>query len=465
MTTLNDSLRSKIMTPTTKSALGQWSSGWTFILATTGAAVGLGNIWKFPYVAGANGGGAFVLVYLACIALIGVPLLTAEIMLGRRGRQNPIYSMRNVALESNRSPRWKLAGVLCILSGFFILSYYSVIAGWALSYVIESSLGHFKGATAQQVQEIFSTLTNSPLRLIFWNTIIMMGTVTMVMFGVQKGLERTVRFIFPGLIIILFLLVFYAGTTGYFRQGLAFLFAPNFSTLTANGVLIALGQAFFTLSIAYGTIMTYGAYVPNNVSIAKTSIIIAGADTFIALLAGIAIFPIVFAYGLAPDSGAGLIFQTLPISFGNIHFGTLFATLFFIMLVFTAFTTSISILEPSVAFLIEKYKISRKSAAMFAGGACWLFSFGTIFSFNIWSGYKLFGLTFFEIIDYLTVNIMLPLGGLLITVFVGWRMKKKFILSELKLKDPLSYKGFIFCLKIITPLAIVSIFLNLTGMI
>lgn len=439
---------------------GQWSSGWAFVLATTGAAVGLGNIWKFPYVTGVNGGGAFVLVYLACILLVGTPLVIAELMIGRRGRQNPVYAMHSIAVASNRNPYWKLAGGLCILTGFLILTYYSVISGWAFNYIVESALGHFKNATPEHVDKLFTALTSNPYRVLFWHTLIMVGATSMVVFGVQKGIERSVRFIFPGLVLILLILVIYAANTGYFREGVLFLFKPDFSALTANAVLMALGQAFFTLSIAYGTIMTYGAYVPHNVSIIKTSFIIAGADTLIAILAGLAIFPVVFAYGLEPGAGAGLIFQTLPISFGNMPYGSTFATLFFIMLVFTAFTTAVSLIEPSVAFLIEKYKLSRINVTIGVGIAGWLLGFISVFSFNIWAEYKILGYSIFTTIDYIATNIMLPLGGLAVAIFVAWAMKKEFVLSELKLKDGLLYRSLNFMLGFIAPIAIILIFLN-----
>ena len=444
---------------------GEWSSTWGFILATTGAAVGLGKLWKFPYIAGSNGGGAFVLVYLLCIVLIGLPLLITELTLGRAGRQNPINTMEDIAVRSNRRKEWKYIGALCIIAGLLVLSFYSVIAGWGLHYIFEAAMGHFKNATAQEINTLFTSFVENPYRLLTFHTIIMMTTIGMVMFGVEKGIERALRFLFPCVLIILLILVLYSAYSGAFKESIIFLFKPDFHALTANGVLIALGQAFFTLSLAFGTIMMYGAYVPRNVSIPKTSLIVASGDTLIALLAGMAIFPIVFAYGLSPDSGPGLIFLTLPISFGSMPFGSFFATLFFIMLVFAALTTTVSFLEPITATLIEKIKISRTRATLIAGTGVWLFGFISVFSFNIWSGFTIFGLTLFDALDYLTSSIMLPLGGLSIAIFTGWRMKKALLIDELNIGKRFLFRGWYFCVRYIAPIAIIVIFLNVIGII
>jgi len=444
----------------------RWSSKWTFILATTGAAVGLGNIWKFPYITGMNGGGAFVLVYLICVLLVGLPLLIAELVLGRHGRQNPVAALRSIALESGRSPHWSVLGALCTFSGFLILSYYSMIAGWALDYVFQTALGNLRHVDAGYISAHFSALISNPYRLVFWHSIIIIITVYIVMSGIRKGLERYILYLFPGMLFILILLVIFAAVaTDSFMKSLVFLFQPNFQDLTANAILIALGHAFFTLSLALGTIITYGAYLPRDVSIPQASVAVAGADTLIALMAGMAIFPIVFAYGLEPNAGPGLLFQTLPISFSNMSYGTLFATLFFIMVVFAALATTISILEPTVSWLIQKFKLSRTRATITAGTIVWLLGFLSIFSFNIWAGYTLFNKNIFEIIDYLSANILLPLGGLLIAIFVGWFVKKELVLHELDIEKKIYYRIFHVTLAYIAPIAIVFIFLNVIGII
>ena len=306
---------------TKKSAQGEWSSRWTFILAATGAAVGLGNIWKFPYVAGQSGGGAFVLFYLLCVLLVGIPLLMAEITIGRWGRQNPIHAIQTIAKEAKRSKYWSLVGGLCLFTGFLILSYYSVIAGWSIEYVFKSALGEFSGATVLSSIGIFHRLTSNLWQMLFWHTVIMLSTGYVIARGIELGIEKAVRFMFPIMILIIILLIGYAMSTDKFTYAMAWLFEPDFSELTPNVMLEALGQAFFSLSIALGTIMTYGAYLPHKSSITSVSTAIAIADTAIALLAGVAIFPIVFSYHLTPSAGPGLIFQSLPLAFAHMPLG------------------------------------------------------------------------------------------------------------------------------------------------
>ena len=293
----------------------------------------------------------------------------------------------------------------------------------------------------------------------------MLSTVSVVMFGVEKGLERAIRYLFPTMLVLLLVIVGYSMQTHYFGQGLRFLFKPNFHALTAHGMLIALGHAFFTLSLATGSIMMYGAYLPENVSIPKATLFVAGADTLIALIAGLAIFPIVFAHGLEPGAGPGLIFKTLPIAFGQMHYGQLFATLFFIMLVFAAFTSAISLLEPSVAWMIERLGMTRVKATLSAGFLIWFIGLGTVFSFNIWSQVTFHGLNFFDCLDYLTANIMLPLGGLLIAIFASWVLKKDYVINELNAKNGWLYRYWHWALGIFTPIAIGIVFLNVVGVI
>jgi len=317
------------MTDTKKSQHGEWSSRFAFILAATGSAVGLGNIWKFPYITGENGGGAFVIVYLLCVLLIGIPIMMAETMLGRRSRQNPINTMITLADEAGADKNWHYLGWMGVAAGFLILSYYSVIAGWASAYVLKAFTGSFFGADAAAIKVIFDDFVASPVKLLFWHSLFMLATMLIVVRGVNTGLEKAVRFLMPSLFVLLILMVAYAMTTDSYDQGVKFLFTPDFSKLTGNGVLTAMGHAFFTLSLGMGAIMVYGSYLPKDVSISKTVFLIAGTDTVVALLAGIAIFPIVFASGLEPAAGPGLIFQTLPIAFGNMTGGWFFGILFF----------------------------------------------------------------------------------------------------------------------------------------
>jgi len=443
----------------------RWSSYWGFIFATAGAAVGLGNIWKFPYIAGENGGGAFVLIYLACILFIGFPLLIAEVMIGRRGRQNPAYAIANVAEESKVSRKWGVVGGINILASFLILSYYSVIAGWSLDYVFQAVTGNFVKTTTTKVHYEFKQLIFDPWELATWHTIISLSTIGIVSLGVERGLERAVRYLFPAMFVLLVLLVGYSMDSGYFIQAVKFLFYPDFSKITSHGILEAVGHSFFTLSLATGSIMMYGAYLPKGISIVKTGFYVVCADTLIALLAGLAIFPIVFANGLAPSTGSGLIFKTLPLAFGHMPYGTFFATLFFIMLVFAAFTSTISLLEPTVSWVIEKFELTRQKATLMVGIAIWLLGFLTVFSFNVLKDFLILGRTLFECIDELTASYMLPIGGLFIAVFAVWKMKKAIALEELEVKDKVLFTMWQFSLGIITPVAIVLVFLNVVGII
>ena len=451
---------------------GQWSSRLAFILAATGSAVGLGNIWKFPYIAGENGGGAFVLIYLLCIAIIGIPITMAEVMIGRRGRQSPINTMRTLAAEEHASRHWKWLGGAGMLAGFLILSYYSVIAGWALSYVFRTASGLFTGLTADGVQAIFTNLVSDPERLLAWHTIFMIMTMSVVARGVSGGLEKAVKLLMPSLFVLLFVLVGYAWNSGGFQQGVNFLFQPDFSKITANGILIAMGHAFFTLSLGMGAIMVYGSYLPDSASIAKTSIAVSLMDTLVALLAGLAIFPIVFANGLEPGAGPGLIFQTLPIAFGHMQYGAFFGMLFFVLLVFAAWSSSISLIEPAVSWLVENKGITRVYASMIAGLATWLFGLLTVLSFNLWSEVKLLSAigifrdsTVFDLLDYLTANIMLPLGGLLIAIFAVWKMSRASTVDELAMGDGFFYKLWRFLVRYITPIAVVIVFLKAVSVI
>ncbi len=453
------------MDDTRQSVHGQWSGRWAFVFAATGSAVGLGNIWKFPYITGENGGGAFVLIYLACIAVIGIPIMMAEILLGRRGRGTPINTMRRLLREAGAHKAWQVVGWMGMLAGFLILSYYSVIAGWALAYVLRMGSGEFVDATPERVGELFAGLLASPGQLLFWHSLFMLMTMLVVARGVEQGLEKAVRFLMPALFVLLLIMVGYAMSMGAFSQAVDFLFSPDFSKITGTGVLIAMGHAFFTLSLGMGAIMIYGAYLPRHTSITQTSIMIAGADTLVALLAGLAIFPIVFANGLEPGAGPGLIFETLPIAFGHMPGGSLFGFLFFLLLVFAAWSSAISLIEPAVTWLVENRNMSRVRACVWAGLATWLLGIGTVLSFNYWSEIKLFGKTFFDLLDFLTANIMLPLGGLLIAIFVAWLLPRLSSQEELAMRSELAYHVWHGLVRYVTPLAVIIVFLNAIGVI
>ncbi|MCK5120767.1 MAG: sodium-dependent transporter [Methylococcales bacterium] len=446
----------------TKSIHGEWSSRFAYILAATGSAVGLGNIWKFPYITGENGGGAFVIVYLACVVAIGIPIMIAESMMGRRGRQSPINTLGTLSAEADANKNWHYLGWMGVVAGVLILSYYSVIAGWAGAYVFKALFGGFS-SDAAVVKASFDDLIASPVQLVFWHTAFMVATMSVVMRGVRSGLEKAVQLLMPTLFALLVILVAYAMTTGeYYFQGLSFLFSPDFSEIDSDAVLTAMGHAFFTLGLGMGAIMVYGSYLPSHVSIAKTSVYIAGADTVVALLAGIAIFPLVFANGLEPGSGPGLIFQTLPIAFGNMTGGWLFGVLFFVLLVFAALTSSISLIEPVVAWLIENKGFTRVKASVISGIATWALGVSVAFSFNIWSDFKIFDKTIFNFLDYLTANLMLPIGGFGIAVFSGWIMYKKHVAEELDLPEQ-QFNQWKFLITYVAPAAVFIVFLHVLG--
>jgi len=444
---------------------GEWSSRLAFILAATGSAVGLGNIWRFPYVTGESGGGAFVMIYLLCVVAIGLPVMMSEILIGRRGRQSPVNTMRTLAQEEGCNPGWQYLGWMGMAAGFMILSFYSVVAGWTLAYVFRTGSGIFSGATAEGVSSIFNDFVADPERLLAWHTIFIVMTIIVVSRGVKSGLEKAVRFLMPALFVLLVVMVGYSMNTGSFSEAVDYLFEPDFSKIDAQVILSAMGQAFFSLSLGMGAIMIYGSYLSHTASIARTAAVVALMDTLVAILAGLAIFPLVFAYQLEPQGGPGLIFKTLPIAFGQMPGGELFGTLFFVLLVFAAWTSAISLLEPAVTWLVENRGMNRVKAAAWTGIAAWLLGVCSLFSLNIWSDYKVFDMTFFDLIEYATANVMLPLGGLLIAIFAVWKMSREATRGELGLSDGVGYATWRFLVKYITPVAIGLVFLNVTGIL
>lgn len=437
----------------------RWSSGLMFLAAAVGSAVGISNVWKFTYVAGENGGGAFVLVYLFCVVLIGMPVMMSEILIGRRGRRNPIATMALLGQEEGHSRHWQWVGALGVIGGVLILSYYSVIAGWVLAYVVKSASGVFAGATSAEVSGIFADYSGSWSAVAISHTVFMAVTIFVVARGVERGLEQAVRLMVPALLVLLLVLLGYAINSGYFMAGVEFMFTPDWERLTWNSVLVALGQAFFTLSIGMGAIMAYGAYLPEETSITSASGAVVAADTGIAMLAGLVIFPLVFANGLSPDEGAGLVFETLPLAFGKMAAGTIFATVFFVLLSFAAWTSAIGLVEPSVAWLVEQFGRTRAQAAVIIGLVIWGVGLGSVFSFNLLADFLVFDRTIFGNVDYLTSNIMLPLGGLLITVFAGWVMCRNSSADELGGAGT-AYKAWRLLARFLAPIGILIILVN-----
>lgn len=435
-----------------------WQKNTTFILAAAGSAVGLGNIWKFPYMVGSNGGSAFVIIYLVCILAIGFPVMVSEVLIGKYVRKSPINSLNHLSQEFNLNINWKFLGILGALAGVTILSYYSVFAGMAFSYIFKVFPQGLENPS-QYSSEYFYNLSSSPLNLIFWHTIFLFFTSIIVGLGVVRGIGRSVNVLMPFLFFFIILVSIYSSFIGDFKSTILFLFNPDFSVITPQIVVSAMGQAFFSLSIGMGAIMAYGAYMPEKQMIGKTVLIIILLDTLVALAAGIAIFPIVFNNpSLEITAGPGLIFETLPVAFYSLPSGSIFSSIFFILISIAALSSSISLLEPFTAWVEEKGKLRRSSIVLFLSLLIWLLGLGSIFSFNVWSEFKIFGLNFLEFLDYITNNIMLPLGGFSVAILIGWVMPEKFLKENLMLRKNF-FKWFYFSLKFVAPISIILIFL------
>lgn len=442
-----------------KSIHGAWASRWIFILAATGSAVGLGNIWKFPYIAGENGGGAFVLVYLACILVVGVPIMMAEVLIGRRGRQSPINAMKDVAIEANHSGKWSFVGWMGVLAGFMIFSFYSVVAGWVLYYIAGMGTGDFIAIGSDDAGKVFEGLLGDPQTLLIWHTIFVFMVMAVIVGGVKKGLENAVKLLMPALFILLLIMLGYSMQTEGFAQGFDFLFHFDFSELSWNAVLIALGHSFFTLSLGMGAIMAYGSYMPKKTSIGGSVITIAAMDTIVALIAGLVIFPIVFANGMDPGAGPGLMFVTLPVAFGQMPGGQIFGFVFFLLVGIAAWTSAISLIEPAAAWLVEKFGWSRVPACIALGLVVWGLGIAALGSFNFMSDFKLMGFNVFDFLDFMTANVMLPLGGLFIAIFAGWFVTRKMAEDELAISSPLLFNAWYIALRYVSPVAVAVIFI------
>ena len=444
-----------------------WKSRAGFILASAGSAVGLGNIWKFPYITGVNGGGAFVLVYLACIAFVGLPVMAAEILMGRSTQKSPVGALRQLA---GRSSPWVAFGWLGVASSFVILSYYSIVAGWSLHYSWLAITGKISGAAPESFQPAFDAVFASPSLNLFWHGVFMLLTAAVVIGGVSKGLERWARILMPLLLLMLVALLIKSFTLEGFWRGFEFVFGFHSEQLTAAGVLEALGHAFFTLSLGMGSIMTYGSYLKTDDDIVAASITVSFLDTLIALLATLVLFPVIFTFGLEPSAGPGLVFITIPIALSQMAGGDLLAFTFFGLLVFAALTSAISMLEVTAAYFIDERGWTRRKATLISGAMVALvgipsaLSGGELFG----DGFAgIFGKNWFDAFDYLASNWMLPLGGLGVAIYTGWKMDDKIrrhhFLSGTKLG--LFFTGWLLLLKFLVPVAITLVFLHAVGLI
>lgn len=439
----------------------RWSTRWSFIWATAGAAVGLGNVWKFPYMAGMNGGGVFILSYILWVIIIGVPLMMAEGVIGRLGRRNAIDSMRDLAISHGHTPLWGLVGVWGALTMLLVLSFYSVVAGWSLGYLGYAVSGFFNHTNAEEITLLWTHFLSSPWQQLLCLSLFMSITVAIVAGGIHKGLEPVSRIMMPGLLIILLLLVCYAVWEGNVMEAIRFLFTFDLSHLTLQTILASLGQAFFSLALGAGMIVVYTAYVPGQTHLASSFYIVAGLDALVALLAGMAIFPLVFAHGLAPEGGPGLMFVALPVAFSTMPGGSLVGTLFFTMLFFAALTSSISMLEPIVAIVIQRTSLKRKSASLLIGGIAWIIGIGCALSFNIGKEIHFIGdKTFFDLIADTASNWMLPIGGIFFSLFTGWVLSKRAMKHALLLHHRKLFRLWYFIVRFLCPVAIGMVLIN-----
>nr|WP_320050875.1 sodium-dependent transporter [uncultured Desulfuromonas sp.] len=400
----------------------QWASRLGFILAASGSSIGLGNIWKFPYVAGQNGGGAFVLVYLLSILLVGIPIMMAEFLLGREGGKDAIGSFATLA---GRKSLWCLVGWAGVIAAFILLSFYAVVAGWCFDYVLKAASGALHHLSDQQISALFNDLLSSPVQMIFWQALFIIATAAIVSCGIKNGIERWSKILMP----VLFLLLLYLFIHGVMSSGASraaqFLFYPDFSLLTPKSLLEAVGHSFFTLSLGAGVMITYGSYLDRQADLFSMAVKVSALDTLVALLAGMAIFPVVFSAGLDPGAGPGLVFQTIPIVFSSAPMGNFLAVVFFLLLAFAALSSSISMLEVSVAWLVDEKQWSRFKSTALLASAAFIVGLPSVWSFNLWSHWTFFGsLTFFDVCDKLVTSYMLPLGGLAVALYSGWFLNR-----------------------------------------
>ncbi len=435
------------------------------MLATIGAAVGLGNLWRFPFVAGQNGGAAFLLVYIGFVLLLGVPLMLAELAMGRRGGGSPVASMHKLAKEAGSSKLWAVIGWISITIPIIGMSYYGIVGGWSIDYVFKAALNSFANIDGQQSGIAFDRLVASPVRLLVFHGLFIAAGVVVVARGVGKGIEAVTKYMMPALFVILIILVINSIFNADIARGIDFLFNPRFDEITLNVVFMAMGQAFFSLAIGVGVMLTYGAYVSTSVSLPKAAFVIAIADTAVAIFAGIAIFPVVFANGLDTGEGPGLIFVTLPIAFGNMPFGYIVGLLFFILLFFAAYSSVLGMLEPVVSYLEEHRGFSRPKMAILTGLAAWVLGISAALSFNIWADVRLMSMVpyladknIFDLLDFSIANLLLPLNAMLIAMFAGWAMKKQSLLEEMGVRNATLAQLIYVVLRYVAPVMIFAIF-------
>ncbi|TMU84565.1 sodium-dependent transporter [Bacillus sp. BHET2] len=437
----------------------QWTSKIGFILAAAGSAIGLGAIWKFPYMAGANGGGVFFLLFILFTILIGTPILLAEFVIGRRAGADAVTSYKKLAPGSY----WHWIGYLGTIVSFIILSFYSVVGGWILSYLTRSLTGSLIGKTQEEYGALFDTIIANPIEVLIAQFAFIVMTILVVQGGIQKGIERASRYMMPALFILFFILVIRSLTLEGAMEGVRFLLLPDWSYLNGETVLLALGQAFFALTVGLSVMVTYASYLSKEDSMPRSAISVSGLNIFISLLAGLVIFPAVYALGFQPDEGPGIAFVVLPAVFNEIAFGGIFLTVFLILLLFATLTSAFSILEIGVAALSKGNQKKRMPFTWLIGILVFIAGIPSALSFGVFSDYLIQGKNFFDFADYITSNFGLPIGALFISVFVSYRLKREDVLSELQSGSSISpalFNSWIFLLRYLVPVAILLVFLS-----
>ncbi len=443
-----------------RNGFGGWTSRTTFVLAMSASAVGLGNIWRFSYLTGEYGGAPFVISYIVCLFLIAVPILIAEVVIGTHGRGSPTVAIRWAADRSLLSRKWMAIGVLACITGLLILSYYAVIAGWALAYAGFMASGVFAAASALTVGEHFEQFLVSPRVLAYWQSLFLLMTVVTLGLGIRRGLGLLVWFAMPTLMALLGVLVVFAVEYGDVQAAQAYLFSVKLMDFTPQSVLVALGHAFFTLSVGVGAAITYGAYAPERIPIGRSVVAVALFDTLISLAAGLAIFPIVFANNIEPSMGPGLMFVSVPYAFGNILQGELFGTLFFAMVVIASLGSAVALMEPIVRLVMQHRRWPRLFSVLVVAGIVWVLGLGTVLSFNVWQNdYWFANWNFFALLDVITADLLLPLVSLLTAIFVGWKMRVEILREELYRETRFFFSMWYFLLRYIVPVAIVAVFI------
>lgn len=454
------------MAPTDKSSSEQWSSGRLFVWAASGAAIGLNNIWQFPYFLGQHGSGAFLFVYILCLLVIALPLLMAHLMLGRAGRKSPIDSINLLIDKCHSDPIWTVLGWMLTLSGFFVLSYLSVIAGWTISYAVRALVGSFGGLTADGINSVFNGLVSDPEKQIFWHSLFMMMTMIVAGRGIKSGFEPVIKAAVPTLFVLLALLLAYASATNEIERTLTYLFYFDLSNINSQGILVAMGHAFFSLGLGFGVMMAYSAYLPSQVSIIKVSTWVIFLDLLVGILAGIIVYAILFSADIAVDSGPMLVFQSIPLALDSMPLGALVGTLFFVLLTLTAWLTAIALIEPIMQWCCCHYQCSRFSASIVCGLVIWCLGVVIILSFNYWSfSFDYFGyeknLGFFDTLQIITSNFLLPLAGILLALFAGWAIDKNISREQLNLKYKFIFDIWLWLMRIIIPLILFTVMFSI----